>query len=420
MKLNMVSTHGTTADLMEGQQKKINADMRREAEDWAEKVQLAFENAAGLGLPDEIEKLYREIPEKRLNSPTNRSFFFKKIAEHILKTSGKVDKWETLENVIVRLALLAEITISVQYYHNYIFDSKANVNNPLAIRETLIKGNLLKSWAFRYVESAFSEGDFRKKVAAVVDDIFNDTDAGQYIEGRYGSYEAYIHQRTNEMIPQFYQEKRIDKAVIEQCVAMVRQDVSDLSEQQVSHLRSYFLRVYLVSPSLYRGYVTLLCDLLGCPKAEKNKLLQFAAWYGLMMQVVNDNWDFVPGYLGHGTKAKNPEDMQSDLRNKNMTLPLLLYLHLYPSETTIIKKYLNSLKQKKYSERREKLVFEAILPVLLQYALPIGKAIAAQAAATLRQDSILKPLLQIAEENRFYTIITEYHQSTLNHDKRQP
>lgn len=406
----MTPDNGTKNEPVEEPGQKAH-NIRREAEAWGEKVQLEYKKIQGLGLPKEIEALYHEVPEKRLNSPTNRSFFVKKIAEYILMVSGHRDQWAKYESQIVQLALLAEITIAVQYYHNYIFDRKAGVNTALAVRETLIKGNLLKSWTFRYIEKSFTDENFRKKVAAVIDNIFNDTDAGQYIEGRYGSYEAYINGRTNDMIPSFYEERDVDSTIVEQCVQLTLSKTEGLSEPQEQFLRSYFLRVHLVSPSLYRGYAVLLNELLGCSEEERNKILQFASWYGVMMQVVNDNWDFVPGYLGHGTKAKNPEDMQSDLRNKNITLPLFLYLHRFPTETTIIRKYLNSLKEKKYSERREKLVFEAILPVLLKDALPIGKTLANFASTAIADHPVLTPLLQIAEENRFYNIITEYQQN---------
>lgn len=153
------------------------------------------------------------------------------------------------------------------------------------------------------------------------------------------------------------------------------------------------------------AFTNLLTDILSCDAKDKEKLQKFTAYYGIMMQVVNDNWDFVPGYMQQDTKAKCQQDMQSDIRNKNMTLPLVLYLHFNPSEQTLIKKYLNSFKTKKYSERREKLVFEAIRPILLGYCLPVGEALAACADGIVPENG---DITGIARHNRFYRIIVDY------------
>lgn len=393
----MILENGTTSDNIDSGSTSVD-----ERVSWASKVKAEFLNHASVDAPPELEDLIFELPYDKLGSPTNRSYFIKKMAEYILSSQGRLSEWPQYEPLIVKLALCSEITISIQYYHNYVFDAKAGVTNSLAIRKAVIQANLLKSWFFTYIRVSFSPYNLAEKVAERVDEAFNYTDMGQYIEGSFNSYEAYLERRVDKSIPYFQKDKNIDWAVIDHCIKIVKKHAK-FSDFEISFLRSYFLRLYLVGSVLYRSYTVLLLDLLNECKENKQRLKKFAVYYGIMLQIVNDNSDFVPGYMQQDTKAKCQQDMQSDIRNKNITLPLILYLHFNPSEQTLIKKYLNSFKTKKYSERRETLIFEHIYPVLTEYAIPIGKTVASAA------DNLAPlELTSIARSNRFYQIVYDY------------
>jgi hypothetical protein len=67
---------------------------------------------------------------------------------------------------------------------------------------------------------------------------------------------------------------------------------------------------------------------------------------------------------------------------------------------------LTALKPRKYSERQEKLVFNAIRPSLIDYAIPLTQGIADKANRSLEKDwGNISDLTDIARDNRFYRII---------------
>ncbi len=381
---------------------------RLDRNSWAKKVKAEFQKYAQDDLPLELMKQVFEFPGSRLNSHSNRSYFVKSIAEYILTQQGRMSEWFEFEPLIIKLALCSEMMISVQYYHNFIFDGKRGVNTPLLIRETLIKGHLLKSWLFRYIDNAFSSDGLNSLVAKETDKAFNQTDIGQFIEGRYNSYEFYKkHELENESFHCFsLSDKNIDWEVIESCVNILNERL-DLSEFELFFLRMYYLRIYLTGSSLYSTFTGLLVCAFNFSDDNKKKLVKFSDYYGIMMQIVNDNNDFVPRYMDQDTKSKYPQDQQSDIRNKNITLPLFLFLYFNERSNSSILRTLEAEKYKGYSERREKRAFEEIVPLLNQYSIPIGEKIIEKAVNIINNDQILSSITEIAYKNKFYEIILD-------------
>jgi geranylgeranyl pyrophosphate synthase len=372
-------------------------------DDWVKKVKAEYRKHAKDGLPKELETLVFSLPNERLNSHTNRSYFVKSIAKYILNSQGKLKDWPKYEPEIIKLAVCAEMMITVQYYHNYIFDGKNGVNTPLMIRETLVKSNLLKSWLFRYIDKAGFNPNIIKSVRDNIDYAFNQTDIGQFIEGRYNSYEYYkLQSLENEYIDHYlFQDKKIDWDVINDCISISTESLV-LSNAQHVFIKLYYLRLYLISTSLYQTFVNIILEILPDGSVSQPDLYKFSAYYGIMMQIVNDNIDFVPGFLGQDTKPKFAQDQQCDIKNKNITLPLFWFLQQQPSVNSNILKVLNGPKNKGYSERRELLVFEEILPVLVNHSIPIGQKIATRALSYVAGNSLLRELAAIATNNRFY------------------
>jgi len=378
----------------------------KDKDDWVKKVKAEYQKQAYDKLPRELEKLMFDLPSSRLNSHSNRSYFVKSIAYSILIEQNRIEEWAELEPLVIQLALCSEMMITVQYYHNFIFDGKNGVNTPLLVRETLIKSNLLKSWLFRYIDRAFSSFGYSTLIGREVDAAFNNTDIGQFIEGRYNSFEYFTKKELdNDILNHFlFEDNEIDWNVIDDCISIVVKK-STFSNFEYLFLKLYFVRLYLISTALYQTNANVLISILKANEIDAEKTIKFSRYYGIMMQIVNDNNDFVPGYMDHDTKAKYPQDQQSDIRNKNFTLPLFLFFHYKGKGGSYIQSTLESQRYKGYSERREKLIFEEIKPVLVQYSIPIGVAIAEKAAFYVNNNSHLTFLTKIANDNRFYRII---------------
>ena len=68
-----------------------------------------------------------------------------------------------------------------------------------------------------------------------------------------------------------------------------------------------------------------------------------------MLQMVNDNADFIPARFEEKTRAKFADDAFSDLRNCNVTLPSIIHLFKTPEKAGEIRHYLG--------EQSEKVIF---------------------------------------------------------------
>ncbi len=384
------------------------ADFHADKEAWAKKVKEEFQkHVQDNMLPPELGEEVFDLPKSRLNSHSNRSYFVKSIADYILRQQNREQEWEQYEPLIVKLALCSEIMITVQYYHNYIFDGKAGVTTPLLIRETLIKANLLKSWMFSYIDTAFSEHGYNKLIRDEIDRAFNLTDIGQYIEGRYNSFEYYKRSlNSNELIDYYEFENKIisiDWSVIYTCINLASERIK-LDAAQQHFIKMYFLRLYLTGSALYASFSELLCMLFDTNIILSKRLSKFSNYYGIIIQGVNDNNDFVPSYMDQDTKAKFPQDQQSDIRNKNITLPLFISLIKY-MKNNIIEINLNSSKCKNYSESTEEEIYRFIRPILLEYSISLVQDIAKETCYFVLNDKNLSKLTDIAFDNRFYKII---------------
>lgn len=309
---------GTIAATRQDQMRLLASNLQREL--------YRLEN---LSYQTEIKDLAFGLLRKRLEGSPIRAFFVRQIYLYVKEAKGKSNRKLTAafeEQMHQQLPFVFEVIITIQYLHNQILDGKAGVTTKEQIAQNLIAANYLKELLYEYIDAYFSP----KLVPVVTKQVrraFKYVDFGQFIEKRWNNYEqfnAVDFSAENEMPPE------IDQFI---CLNPIKQFVDKLKKELPleawAFTQMYLKRIYLTCTSLFVLATELILELTDYHGQEKKNLLNFSICYGMMRQLVNDNADFIPAEFNLSTHSKNSTDAFSDLKNHNLTLPLIFHLSEY-------------------------------------------------------------------------------------------
>lgn len=289
-------------------------------------LQLELNRLESLSYQTEIRELAFSLLRKRLNGSPVRAFFVHQIYQYVKEAMGKASKkrHSSLDHQLSQqLPFVFEVVITIQYLHNQILDKKSGITNEEQIARNLIAANYLKELLYEYIETYFT-AKYARCITHYVRRCFKYVDFGQLLEKNWNTFEQFqsVDFFTENKIPQEI-DQFIRLEVVNQFIDKLYKELP-LEKWAFTHL--YLKRIYLTCAALFVLATEAILELTGyCGTASKN-LLNFSICYGLMRQVVNDNADAIPSTLNLSTHSKNPADAFSDLKNQNLTLPLIFYL----------------------------------------------------------------------------------------------
>lgn len=341
------------------------------------------------------------ILDRKMNGLPLRAYYIHKVYEYLLEEGGR--NREIPASFFTRLLpFIAEAVISIQYYHNQVLDGKGGVENRQEIQQNLIISNLFKDCFYEFLEGACPSA-IADEVKGCVRTIFKCVDIGQLLEKHNGLYrnwrEAHIgaHHFTE------YLGSIVDRQLLKRIEHIIRLHVQ-LCRSDRKFISAYLERIYLTNAVLYQEFTKLILKLLGLPQKTKASVSNFAVYFGLMHQIVNDNGDLVHSKAKLTTEEKVIGDAQSDLRNRTVTLPVCLHLNECPDGE--IGKFLQSRKRTIPAALQTRFFRELINEGAIYRAIRIGKALKRAALKELnlynRQYFFLEDMCKIAENNRFY------------------
>jgi len=341
-----------------------------------------------------------------------RAYFISKVMEYLCKYKKDVywtnDKIEYLKR---KLSFAAEAIIVIQYLDNQILDKKY-ISSDNELNQNLIASNILQSSLFEYLVQELTKD---KKISlsktftivSAIRKVFLYVDLGQRIDKEFNHFNSYKNTDWTKR-PKFSPNSSTIEATNKiSIIANIINYLQKETPQKANYIDLYFRRIFLTNVSLFTYFTELMADLLNSPPNIRESTSNFATCYGLALQVVNDNHDYVyiPSKNGNGgTVAKKSTDVFSDLRNKNITLPLIF--HLDKNYKRLIEEYLkigdiNIIKD--YSEQISKEVKNS---GAIRASINAGRLIARTAISFLDEKNEASPYLAdvcgIAEWNRFY------------------
>lgn len=352
-----------------------------------------------------------DFVEQRIEKLPLRAFFVKQLFDLLyqeLKWSQKASLLFAKKNddFTVKLPFVFEVIISIQYLHNQILDQKAGVDHPQQINNNLLQANMLKDMLFEYIDNNFDiqAAHLIRKAAR---QSFVLVDFGQQLEKKYGTIEQFS-QATSFSSPNIPQpiEQQIDLSSIQEVLDNIQKEIP---LNYWDFTLTYIKRVFLTCGALFKISAELIADLLGIEGETKKQLSDFATSYGIMRQIINDNADFAPTQLGLTATGKLATDAFSDLKNNNITLPVIL--HLANTKKSNITQYIGQRDLLQKNEVQQEIANELRLSTAWFTSVWIARHFAAIAQRFLPQNNEAAALLSntcdIAYWNKFLSPVTK-------------
>jgi len=333
-----------------------------------------------------------------------RGYFSRKVYQYVVSYHSHQDDPASELIFFRKLPFLLEVVMTIQYYHNQILDGKAGVTGRAAISKNLLLANILKEELYCYIRETF--GTHSQTVEHYIRQIFRLVDFGQLMEATYNRYTNYLQDKLPKIL--LSSEHTIPEAVQNTLLNLINH-----SSEKRSFLKVYLQRIYLTSAILFKLAAELICKILNGNNPDTD-FTNFITYYGVMLQIVNDNCDFVPSKYEEKTVGKRAFDSFSDLKNKNVTLPI--FLHLNERKKGPIRQFLQMGKLR--TTNWEACLFnEMIRSKIIFKAIDIGKEIGALAKSYLDKENphawAFDDMVDISVFNRFY-----FHYNTNEYVKR--
>ena len=365
-----------------------------------------------------------ELYNKRMDKGLSfRPYYMKAMYKYIVNcmVAEQIDKGEDIERKYRKLGgeilpFVAETIIIIQYHNNHIFDKKNGVSPNIdyrPIQDSLINADAINNRLYEYFVGLIQKEVVTCKQVCLITNyvgkIMDYVNEGQRLELDFNRL-----QNIKENTPVFKVpfKSNFSKA-IEIFVPFKSSDTviqflyKQFDSSLHNYLENYLKRMCLTTGTLYSLMVELLMKLMNYNGVEYNNIQNFTLRYGLMRQLINDNCDIVPSYKNLTTNAKVKQDAFSDLRNQNITLPLLF--HYVNGEGSFLNKCLDE-KQDQLSEKEESIIFDEIRASgavfkSMSIARLLGKNALSKLKSeycTINQNEDIRDIFSIMNINKFY------------------
>lgn len=301
------------------------------------------------------------------------------------------------------LSYLMEALMVVFYYDNLIYDRKKQVYDHESICRTLQTRNSLYDAINRYISKRPQiSNKLRIELLDLVRDIHNIVNEGQKIERNFNFYGSWSLP-LNERAPSF---DLLTENQAETTIAQAMQIVTAVfpfPEDKLVFLKNYLQRIYMTSAFLFVRLTRFCLQRSNVGMECAQNMLNYAGLFGIMHQIVNDVTDFKPAFGADITATKDHQDDLKDLRNKNITLPLMI--HLLKAPESKIKTFLDhpaypgNFFPEVYSD-------DICASSAIYIAMKAGKEMSKTIIPLLNPENpyttCLTDAARIAENNRFY------------------
>lgn len=328
-------------------------------------------------LPEPIHQRFWQLPEHRFTKPVLRGYFVFIVAQYFdyyrpTQTDNNTRQhfWHT------QLPFIAEMVMTIQYLENQILDRKGGIwkHGKLQrdkLEENLLAGHFLKDALYGYIVDDLNIADAEKlDVLNTVRHIFQLVDTGQQIEKQMNG--AYPHfQNDYEWCSLEYilpDDPILDQTVTEFCHLF---QTAGVAKDLHLYLKRYLSRIGLTNASLFYFFSKYIIQQKLGIEHQFDKELRFAVEFGVISQLVNDVADLVPAIYGKETSTKLPNDAQSDLRNGNITLPVLVFLSIASEPEKMQFHHIYSDKKKLHLSASQITLFELLKPICKTQIIPI-------------------------------------------------
>ena len=378
-----------------------------------------FEEMATLSLflNSQIEAPKESLLYKRWNSKnangdyvcSTRAYFMAKVYQYVIGGSfvGTLDNDE-----LVKLILVGEYCITLMYLENHFYDGKYGVVDEESRRENRKERNQFARSLYHFIKENFS-GKIQKRIIWYVKRLFRLYFKGVYLDDRFLTYRNF----QNDSCDRFTLDRESSDFVEIEELLEVFQTASYKKKKypplvKKEYLMLYLSRTYLINGVFFQTFAELLTEFYGSPTREYPNLLKFARIYGLVQQLVNDNFDYLPVSYRYTTLCKLAEDTLSDSRRRLMTLPLMCYFNRPEKPMNGLREHylgICNLSLELKNNATQEIVLDKLLKSgAMGQAMSLTAQVANYGESLLNMDQsgaqFLQNLFSFAKSNRYYKV----------------
>ena len=309
----------------------------------------------------EVDNAVFSLLQKRMRKPGIRSYFLLKVFDYVSQCAHR-------EGIVLphnpdpalferTIPFVAETLISVQYYFNQILDQKGSIITQDRINNTLISGNLLRSFLEHYIQSRVLDPELVHKLQGCVSRILEIVDIAQYMDKNWGNYYTFRTGVPNDTTLRKDLEQYCAQAPLDRVWALMQS--YGMKDEHRDFAQLYLKRAWLANAPLFMLLSELIMDFMGYNGRERENIVQYASEYGLLVQLANDTNDLLPPE----TVDKQHQDSFSDLKNGTISLPYLFYFNFHPDQ------HLKQLQAR--LKRNEGQLLKNFLPLICNVCIPV-------------------------------------------------
>lgn len=301
----------------------------------------------------------------------------------------------------VKIPFLVEAIMTHAYLINQVYDKKNGIINEADQQANLAKAANLFEAIMTYIRSfsKFTSSENVTKVQLIALQMIDEIDYGQKLDLSYESH-LKLSSGSTTHLGNYPNEQIIDRC------SVLDADLRLLKKQYPGYegaIDLYFQRNYYISSSLFKHTICLVSELLThYPRLDRvRSLMGFAEIYGFIMQLINDNNDFV---FEPPTKNKSADDVLSDLKNGLFTFPLMM--HHFKKPNGFIADCLKNPGSINLVGQHDYVLKGMILSGALGQSIKVCRDFAKIAKSYIEPSRIaslyLEKMLDISRDNRYY------------------
>ena len=363
-----------------------------------------------------FEDIQFKLLEERLSRKSVRMYFIRKVYDYFRKFSPTLEGPDFLYTH--QIPFIWETIITIQYLQNHIYDGKQGITRAEDIRMNMIIADNLKSYLEVYIEDyAHTDSKGKRLLTTYMRKVFIYVNDGQIWESNFNTYTSDHKTRQTPVNFAHGQQNEDVIAYLSYFHSEIESIKSNLSPSWQGDVDIYFYRIFLTNTALFVFGVELVGNLLESETSKIEESCAFATGYGLVLQIVNDNIDFIyKDWVGHEKptllSSKFSEDSFSDLKNKILTLPLILHLGEIDNHNQKVKAFLDITEEQTLvrlineESFQKEVLEELILSGAIDNSIKIGQKIAKRSLQFMDEEHpdtyLLRDMLAIGGWNSYY------------------
>ena len=374
---------------------------------------------------DGLKKYMFGYLDNKLKNKPLRAFFARTVYEYVLEQFSHRKSLPSYSEELYKtyLPFLFEMIITLQYLDNQILDEKLGVSMKIKdkLHQNLLSANVIRELIYNYTEQRIEPIIGTKKCIALnrlIRRLLLTVDIGQRIDKSFNTYS--IYKKDNSSIDKPYSKnKKLGTLLCKgpnmapeefEWMRPLIEEVKTNLGQKVIFTELYFRRIYMTNVLFFLQIVDVILMILNISEKRGKALRKYAVFYGFSLQLINDYADFAHATDEKGIKelqtvGRKTTDQFSDLRNRNITLPLIFYLNKGLNRK--IERYLKTGKKRIIEHFRLEIMLDMLDSGAIDASEDLSKKMAELARNELNMDlaaaKMLENMTQIANGNKFST-----------------